>query len=203
MAVQRFTVQMPVYDTMPRNRFINTFHLERVGAAPGDGDLEGMCADIVAMWQTRYGNASKEVRCTAYDVDAVPNYPRATVVVNEGLAWVTSHPHEVALCLSYYGNYSGNKNERGRMYLAPQLAAGGIGISERPSAAAIDFALKFFSESNASLPDLGGVDWKFGVWSRNLKTFAQAHHAWVDDEWDTMRSRGLRATTRATSDREG
>lgn len=203
MAVQRFTISMPVYDLMPRNRISNTIHLDRVGVAPGDGDLENMCSDIVAMYQTRYGNASKEIRCTAYDVDAVPNYPRASVVANEGLAWATSHPHEIALCLSFYGDYRGNRNERGRIYLMPQIAAGGIGITERPSSIAMQWALDFFSASNASFPDLGGADWKFGTYSRNLKTLAQAQHAWVDDEWDTVRSRGLRATTRVTSDREG
>lgn len=203
MATQRFTISMPVYDLMPRNRISNTVHLDHVGGAVVDADLESMCNDIVAMYQTRYGNASKEVRCTCYDVDAVPNYPRASVVVNEGLAWATSHPHEVALCLSYYSEYRGNKNTRGRIYLMPQIAAGGIGITERPSSIAMQWALDFYSASNASFPDLGGVDWKFGVWSRNLKSFAQAHHAWVDDEWDTVRSRGLRATTRLSSDREG
>lgn len=203
MAVQRFTISMPVYDLMPRNRIANTIHLERVGAAPGDGDLDQMCNDIVAIYQHHYANAAKEIRCTAYDVDAVPNYPRASVVVNEGQAWTTSHPHEVALCLSFYADYRGNKNTRGRIYLMPQIAAGGIGITERPSSTAMQWALNFFSEPNNSFPDLGGLDWKFGIWSRNLKSFAQAQHAWVDDEWDTVRSRGLRATTRITSDREG
>jgi hypothetical protein len=203
VTVQRFQVSIPVYDTVPRNRFINTFHLDRVGALPGDGDLENMCNDIVQMYATRYGRADKEIACTAYDVDAVPNYPRARVVINEGLAWTTTHPHEIALCLSYYGQYSGNKNERGRMYLAPQIASGGIGISERPSPAAMQWALDFYQVSNASLPDLGGADWKFGVYSRTLKTFHQSQHAWVDDEWDTMRSRGLRSTTRVMADREG
>jgi hypothetical protein len=65
------------------------------------------------------------------------------------------------------------------------------------------WALGFYATSNASFPDLGGPDWKFGTWSRVKQTFKQSQVAWVDDEWDTQRSRGLRATTRQQSIREG
>ena len=86
----------------------------------------------------------------------------------------------------------------GRIYLAPGIAGVAGTPGERPSTSLMNWALAFYSESNQSFPDLGGPDWKFGTWSPTLKTFKQAQVAWVDDEWDTMRSRGLRSTTRQT-----
>lgn len=198
-----FQVSWPVTDLAPRNRFVNHFHMEHVAGSLLNTDLESMCADIVALWQARYGNASHEVTAKAYDTDAVPNYPRAEVTVNAGSAWGCTHPREIALCCSFAGTNRGNKNERGRMYTAPILLTGVATDLSRPSLAVMTWALEWFSKSNESLPDLGGVDWKFGIWSRNLKHFTQAQQAWVDDEWDTQRSRGLRETTRLTSTREG
>lgn len=198
-----FQVSMPVTDTMPRNRITNTLHFEHVIGGVVDDALNTMCQDIAAMWQTRYGIANKEVMVKAYDTDAVPNYPRATVVVNPGQFWTCVHPHEVALCLSYAGANKGIRNERGRIYLMPSIAAGGMAVAERPDNAVMAWALAFYSTANSSLPDLGGIDWKFGVWSKTYKKFTQAQQAWCDDEWDTQRKRGLRPTTRVTSTREG
>jgi hypothetical protein len=39
-----------------------------------------------------------------------------------------------------------------------------------------------------------GTNWV--VWSRKLKQANGVNHYWVDDEWDTVRSRGMRSTKR-------
>jgi hypothetical protein len=198
-----FQISMPLSSTLPRDRISNTVHLEHVVGGLLDTDLEGMCQDIVAMYQFHYGNAAKEIQCKAYDVDAVPNYPRADVVVNPGVIWTTTMPHEICLCLSYCADHRGNKQERGRIYLQPALVGALSVTSERPSQGVMDWALAFYTTSNNSFPDLGGVDWKFGVWSRTYKDFTQSKQAWVNDEWDVQRRRGLRETTRVTATREG
>jgi hypothetical protein len=90
------------------------------------------------------------------------------------------------------------------MYLAPGIASVGLmDVALRPSQAQLDWALAFYTESNNSLPDLGGVDWKFGVWSKMAGKFTQTQQAWVNDDWDIQRRRGLRETTRVTATREG
>lgn len=203
MTTYAFQVELPVTDTLPRNRFENRFHLDHVGGITVDTDLEQMCSDIIGLYQTHLGNATHEVRCKAYDTDAVPNYPRANVVVNAGSAWTTSVPREICLCLSYCAHYSGNKNERGRMYLPIGLNASMSSYNVRPSQAQLDWALAWYTQSNSSFPDLGGVDWKFGVWSTTLKKFTQSTQAWVNDDWDVQRRRGLRESTRVTAQREG
>jgi hypothetical protein len=198
-----FQISLPVSTTLPRDRYTNVVHLEHVSGGVVDTDLQGMCEDILEMYQVRYQHADHEIVVKAYDVDAVPNYPRATASVNIGSVWQHSYPHEIALCLSWHGGYAGNKNERGRIYLMPGLA-GTPGLNfERPSDTTLQWALDFYMAPNASFPDLGGIDWKFGTWSKTRQSFKQAQVAWVDDEWDTMRSRGMRATKRVTSTREG
>jgi hypothetical protein len=199
----RFQITMPIDDTLPRNRATNVVHLEHSVGAILPTDQEAICADIVAMYQAKYGNATREVECTSYDVDAVPNYPNARVTVNEGVAWPLTSPHEIALVLSFSGPYKGNKNERGRIFLIPGLYPGGTINSPRPTQQLLDWALGFYTTSNESFPDIGGVDWKFGVYSRTLKTFRQSTQAWVNDDWDVQRRRGLRETTRVSAQREG
>jgi hypothetical protein len=202
--VYKFQVSLPVTDTLPRNRFVNAFHMEHVTGGLIDADLEDMCGDVAALYQAHYGDATREVDVKAYDTDAVPNYPRAEVVVNAGAAWPMTTPRELALVLSFSGPNRGNRRERGRMYLSPHLVvsqASAIGL--RPSQGIMDWALAWYTESNNSFPDLGGVDWKFGVWSKAGNSFRQSTQAWVNDDWDVQRRRGLRESTRVSADREG
>jgi len=198
-----FQVSMPVTDTLPRNRMSNTIHLQHTIGALVDADLESMCQDIVALWQHHYGNTTTEVHCKAYDTDAVPNYPRADVVVNVGNPWNQTSPREVALCLSFAGQHRGRKDERGRIYLNPALNVAQSTMGLRPTAGQLAWALAWYDEPNQSFPDLGGVDWQFGVWSRTYKRFTPSQQAWVNDDWDTQRSRGLRESTRVVSQRQG
>ena len=201
--VYKFQVSLPLYDTLPRNRCTNVFHLEHVTGGLGDPDLETMCSDIAELYQTRYGRTDKEVMVKAYDTDAKPNYPRATVVVNGGFPWAINAPPEVALCLSYAADNRGNKSERGRIYLQPQIGLAPGSLLLRPSDAQLDAALLWYTAPNASFPDLGGVDWKFGVYSPTYKKFTQSTQAWVNDDWDIQRRRGMRESKRVAITREG
>jgi hypothetical protein len=198
-----FQVSLPVTDLLPRNRCVNRFHMEHVAGGVLGADLEDMCEAIAALYQSKYGAANKEIDVRAYDTDAVPNYPRAQVVVSQGTPWLIHSPREIALCLSYSGPNRGNKNERGRMYLMPHLNALQSGIEERPDNGQLNWALDWYREANDSLPDLGGVDWKFGVHSRTLGNFRQSTQAWVNDDWDVQRKRGLREAGRLSVTREG
>jgi len=198
-----FQISMPVTDTLPRNRISNTIHLQHTVGGLGDPDLEAICNDLVTLWSNKYGAGSQEILCKAYDTDAKPNYPRASVIVGQGQPWSCTQPREIALVLSYSGPHRGNKSERGRMYLMPQLLTTGSAMSLRPAAPILDWALSWYAEANESLPDIGGVDWQFGVYSPTYKKFTKSSQAWVNDDWDVQRSRGLRESTRVTSTREG
>lgn len=199
----KFAISLPVTDLLPRNRVVNVIHLQHVVGSQGDGELENMCSDIADMYQKRYHNTGSEVMVKAYDVDATPNYPRASVVVDAGTPWTTNVCREIALCLSFAGDYAGNKSERGRIFLAPFLDPLSGGMAVRPSNAALNWALDFYRVPNESFPDLGGIDWKFGVYSRKNESFKQTTQAWVNDDWDIQRRRGLRENSRVSVTREG
>jgi len=201
--VYKFQVSWPVTDTLARNRESNSFHMQHSIGALVDADLTSMCQDIVAMYQHHYGDATRELQCKAYDTDAVPNYPRADVVVNAGVPWDQATPREIALVLSYSGPHRGNKRERGRIYLNPSMGAGSSGLGMRPTQAQLDKALLWYTEPNNSFPDLGGVDWTFGIWSGVGKYFTKSTQAWVNDDWDIQRRRGLRESNRVQATREG
>jgi len=193
----KFQISMPIVDMLPRNRATNTVHFQHVIGAQDDNALQGICADLAALWGTRYNNLTREVMVKAYDTDAVPNYPRATVIVNAGVPWPCTHPPEVACCLSFAGNNRGNKSERGRIYLMPQLSGQAASVELlRPPVAVTNWALDFYRVSNGSLPDIGGVDWKFGIYSKTYNKFTQSQQAWVNDDWDHVGRRTTRETTR-------
>jgi hypothetical protein len=198
-----FQVSLPVTDLLPRNRCVNRFHMEHVAGGLVDTDLEDMCEAIAGLYQTKYGATNKEIDVRAYDTDAVPNYPRAQVVVAQGTPWLIHTPREIALVLSYSGPNRGNKSERGRIYLMPQLNALQSGITERPDNGQLTWALDWYKKANESFPDLGGVDWKFGVWSKTYKKFRQTTQAWCNDDWDVQRRRGLREAGRLSVTRDG
>lgn len=201
--VYKFQVSMPLTDLLPRNRISNTIHLQHTIGSLLDADLSDMCDDIVALYQAHYGNTTNEISCKAYDTDAVPNYPRAETVVNAGIKWDQGSPREICLVLSYAGQHRGNKRERGRIYLQPQLVGTLGSPAMRPSQAHLDWALAWYTTSNQSFPDLGGVDWQFGIWSTVGKYFTTSQQAWVNDDWDVQRRRGLRESTRVTATRQG
>lgn len=206
MAVYRFQVSYPVHSLLPRDRFTNTFHMEKVAGAALGTDLDSICDDICTMFGTRLGAATREVACKAYDVPHVqPNPPRSSRVKNLGVLWTPLSYTEGALCLSFAANAS-LPRERGRMYLPIGIARNAsidTAFGTRPTTPQMQWALDFYSVANASLPDLGGIDWKFGVWSPSNNSFKQTTKAWVDNEWDTVRSRGLRESARLTSVRDG
>lgn len=200
----KFQVSWPVTDTLPRNRMSNTLHFQHVTGGLNDDALESMCADLVALYAVKY-KGNYEILCKAYDTDAVPNNPRASVVQHSGLAHQCNTARELALVLSYAGEHRGVKSERGRIYTNPFIVGTNLvqDPALRPTTLQMEWALGFFSLANESFPDIGGVDWKFGIYSPTYKTFTQAQQAWVNDDWDVMRSRGLRETQRITSTREG
>lgn len=200
--VYKFTVSMPVTDLLPRNRISNTFHMQHT-AVPLNEDVEAICQDIIALYQAQYENSANEVQCKAYHVGNPPQFPVADVIVNAGTVWTVSTPREIALVLSYAGEHRGNRRQRGRIYLMPALRAANTLNALRPSIAVQQWALDFYTESNQSFPDLGGVDWKFGIWSHVAQEFTQSKQAWVNDEWDTQRRRGLREASRLSASREG
>jgi hypothetical protein len=94
------------------------------------------------------------------------------------------------MCLSYYATVN-RPRWRGRLYIpASLLSVTSPGL--RPTAATISNTLAFRTILTSGLPDGTFLE----VWSPTDKNGHGVTQFWVDDEWDIMRSRGLRSTTR-------
>jgi hypothetical protein len=124
-----------------------------------------------------------------YDANkAAPNYPLATATNGTG-SKATTVPRETSLCLSYYSTWN-RPTYRGRLYIPAGFLLGPVGL--RPTDTQMANCASFAGMLTTGLPQ--GTNWV--VWSRKLKQANGVNHYWVDDEWDTVRSRGMRSTKR-------
>lgn len=130
----------------------------------------------------------------AYDAAlAPPSYPVATVS-QAGPPWPSSAAREVALCLSYYTGFN-RPRYRGRLYLPSTWLGGQIGL--RPTTTQMDNVIDFAKNVlSKNMPQSSG----WVLWSTvEKKSKGGVNQVWCDDEWDTVRSRGLAPTTRVTA----
>ncbi len=170
---------------------VNVVHFDDFNIDPTAGtDWQSIANSIRGVFQARaktpvgYG-----VEVKVYDMaDALPRPIKATA------AWAAStstggidSPREVACCLSYYSERN-LPRFRGRLYIGPFTDAG-----LRPASSSHIAAVKGLA---TGLAGVGGPDVDWGLWSPTRGAFSKITNVWVDDEWDTVRSRGLRATTR-------
>jgi hypothetical protein len=127
-----------------------------------------------------------------------PHFPLGTAILNgAGTPLPSTSSREQALCLSYYQTHNVPRY-RGRLYVPyPWIAkasnSSGPGARpstlERTTTLALGTAFKNLASSNA-------IQWGFA--SRADRSFRAITNYYVDDEWDVIRKRGLKATTRST-----
>jgi len=129
---------------------------------------------------------------------ATPNYPIDENGFNLAFAPAgVELPLEVSLCISYANDSATivpRARRRGRIYI-PGFGEG-QNAGGRPNSTIIgalaDAYETYIDTINAD------SDWTACVWSRVNSSLYPIERLWVDDEWDTVRSRGGKATTRQT-----
>jgi hypothetical protein len=186
--IYRLQTELAADSALPRDRMVITPHVNDVGATT---DPDNLCQDLAEGLEA-FVSGTREIRVTAYDAQGtVPVYPVGTHVVNEGLAPPYSMPREVALCLSFYSERN-IPRRRGRLYIPPGL----FGIAS-PGVRPTEANMASVSTNLVSLlTNLGGTDVDWCVFSRADDAAYSVTNWWVDNEWDTVRSRGLRADNR-------
>jgi len=188
MPVWRLQTEWLKDTAFPRDRLVITPHFNDAGATT---DPQQLCDDLAAALRT-WHTAATELRVTAYDAQGTPPvFPQGEAVLNAGVVGDTSMPREVALCLSFYGTRN-LPRQRGRLFIPAGLFTNAPAV--RPSAA----NQQKVADLVPLLTNLGGVDVDWCVYSRVSNTFPSVTNWWVDNEWDTIRSRGLRGETRLT-----
>lgn len=190
MPIWRLQTEISMDSTLPRDVLTMTPHFNDQGAGT---DPQGLCDDLAAAIATWMDSRVAQITVTAYDAQGtVPVFPQGRAQVNPGAAPASDYPREVAVCLSFYSERN-RPRFRGRLYvpfvaLSPLSQNMGarppVGVRNRVALLAPIFQ------------DLGGVDVDWCVYSRVDDEARPVTNWWVDDEWDTVRSRGLRPTTR-------
>jgi len=176
----------------PRDRIINVVHFN-ARISPVDEDQ--ICTDVGNLFLQKIYNAyaGRKLTVTSYDAEGTkPVYPNGSAIINptaEPLA--SGSPREIALCLSFYASRN-IPRQRGRLYLS-MIGNNPETLNLRPPASSRTRALDLAT----GLAAIGGPDIDWEVWSPTTKSGHPVTTAWVDDEWDTMRSRGLRSTLRS------
>jgi hypothetical protein len=110
-------------------------------------------------------------------------------------------PGEICLCLSYYSVYNA-KRFRGRNYVPynwiyTAIVGGGSTLAARPTTVQQQVAMGLWDQ--VYKPVDHNTNWDWVLRSPTDKAFKPITDVWVDDEWDTLRSRGLRPSSRITA----
>jgi hypothetical protein len=188
---------------LPRDRFVNSWAFANFGAVV-EADffenvrlaLSGFYNGIVLHLANSYRVLGPmEVRMYA-TVDPVPKQPRAirTIQVPRN-ANASTIPNDVAAVMSFRAG-ANLPRQRGRLYIGP------VGINAMSGSTTADSSVsQAFREALVAraviLRDAVNPTW--GIISQVDRVFRQVSDIWVDDQPDTQRRRGLRATTRTMS----
>lgn len=186
MPVWKLQTQIAVQSLFPHDQWVITPHVDDSGVTT---DPQGLCEDWAAAMALLTGD-ERQIVVRAYDAQgSKPVYPQGEATENPGLCPPGRSPGEVALCLSFYSTRN-IPRQRGRLYLpiAAQFAA----LGPRPVPIHWDYAQDYAT----ALQALGGADVDWVVFSKMDDEARPVTNWWCDDEWDTMRSRGLGGTDR-------
>jgi hypothetical protein len=183
MAVYRAQISFPFDTAFPRDAMtINPHYNGDNAQGLADALKSNLIANVSVGAATPFG-------IKVYDAQkAPPSYPLATATNGTGFS-TSSAPRELALCLSYYSTWN-RPSYRGRVFIPHAFIQGAL--SQRPTGGQMGTAGVWATTLGANLP--AQMNW--AVWSPKLQQSFTINHWWVDDEWDVMRSRGLKPTTR-------
>lgn len=191
------------HDTgLPEDITVNTWSCRT--AATGDLVALGLFIDELEAFYASMDADLSSLLSGAYTIrayDRADAEPRVPVVTVTGslTPGTDAAPGEVALCMSFQGvTMSGapQARRRGRIYLGP-LAGGVMNLATGRPEAGTRGRLQNAGDAFVTLSK-ASAQWKWQVWSTVNQSGVDVDNGWVDDSFDTMRSRGNRATTRST-----
>jgi hypothetical protein len=171
---------------------VNTVYFDDFNVSIQGTDWQAFANDVREVFRTGRGGfpIGYGIETKVYNMaDPLPRPVKATGVWQQGNSQSSDHvPREVALCLSYFSERN-IPRFRGRIYIGPWMFA-----AERPN----DSQRQNLKTLADQLGAVGGVDVDWGLWSPTRNAFSKITAGWIDDEWDTIRSRGQKATNRLT-----
>jgi len=189
MPVYRLQCSFGADSPLARDRFVITPHFNV--ALPG-ADVDALCEDLADALDTWDSSATREIVVKGYDAQGtVPVFPVGDAVRSPGVFPLSNSCRELAVCLSFFSERN-RPRQRGRLYIPMPLFTGAATAGVRPAAAYLTKVADLVPIFTA----LGGTDVDWCVYSPTDNMARTVTDWWVDNEWDIMRSRGLRSTDR-------
>jgi len=183
---------------------VNSFYIENA-TTPTNAQVTSWKAALDTFYDELVNLGALRGRAVAGHVEkfyaedgSVPNYPFAersmTLASTPG---AVSLPTEVNLCVSYANDTANSVprgRRRGRIYLGGWLV--GANDLGRPGTNVYPNLANMFATYVEAVNDIAGF--RAVVYSRSNITGYAIQRVWVDNDWDTMRSRGRKSTARGT-----
>lgn len=199
----RAQISIAADSLLPRDRLVMTPHFEVSGGALPGIDFDALANDLatgIGNWMVTAN--SREVNVKIYDAQgSKPVIPEADVTKNTNLAPASAVMREAALCLSYFAG-ANRARRRGRLYVPVNAfvsAGGSLNLGLRPTLA----SQQKVADLVPIFAGLGGIDCDWVVYSRQDNTARKITDWWVDNEWDIVRTRGLRPSSRLAGTTSG
>jgi len=193
MANIRVQVNSTWSDGLPRDTVVNVLHF--LVASPGDvlAGYQDLVDDVAAAFNAFGPYSTRVLTVKAYNLaDTKPRPILATKVISGSGAISGLGNRDVALCLSFYADRNIPRH-RGRIYLGP-FSASDCGTT-KPGGSLMSQALTLANALGAA----GPTEAQWSVWSELDNLARPVTKAYVDNEWDTQRRRGLKSDARTTA----
>lgn len=205
MPLVRCQVRQRYFSDLPADIITNTIYFWSPTSPVPTGDLDEMRDRIHDAYQFIDNYMPTLLQSPGairyYDMSQPePRVPIREDTLTLTYVGTTSLPLETSLVLSFRGEYDSgtpNARRRGRLYLGPWTTAAAqvSSASEfpRPAAVAIT-AVQNFARALAQPLTTASVEWH--VRSETTGGSVPVLRAWVNNEWDTQRRRGVDPTSR-------
>lgn len=198
-------VELRTQTGIPADNVINTFAFQWLGGgAPDFASLGGLIDSFYGDLDTGILSSVISSDTNAHQMkvyDLTDPSPRPPVYLHEFTqgGGGSPLPAEVAICASFQGLQEAGHSQarrRGRIFIGPvrqtTSEAGSDGYPRVSASARSTIAAACTNlQTNGSL-----ADWVWCVWSRTDDELYIVNNGWIEDEYDTQRSRGPGPLTR-------
>lgn len=194
-------VQVAIWPTsnLQADATVNTWHINNGGSTGIEefaSDVADFYGDIVDHFPNTVRQNGHTIKC--YDLaDPVPRAPVYETTFNfPSVPSGVSLPPEVAKCLSFQADPESGVNQasqRGRVFIGP-LNSGCLGTDGRAANTFVSSLLTAGADLFAA--NEAATDYAWCIYSPTLNDISFVSNGWVDNEFDTQRSRGRTATSR-------
>lgn len=174
---------------VPRDWIANVLTY-RSGSTPASNLGDGVLAAFTGAGAPY--NVANKVTVKVYDLANPLHSPPVYTTNHAGGAVTYGIPRQVALCLSWYATLN-IKGMRGRIYVAPAFLTGTVGEY------ATTAQMSQLTALGGLLKNPGGPDIVHTVRHKVSGTMSDVTNYFVNNRWDTMRSRLPKETARQVS----